>query len=140
MNNKYNVMITYSGEGSLRFKVRKIGEIEISAGKPVYIYNADVDMINNLRELRKILISINIGAKPTGAYRVYNLDDYVMAQTVVGAKTNRIVEKEPLSNDEISSILSSGATPEVIEEVKKETKTATKKTAAKKETKKTSKR
>ena len=49
MNNKYNVMITYAGEGTFKFNLRKIGEVEISMTRPVYIYNADVDTINNLK-------------------------------------------------------------------------------------------
>ena len=42
--NKYNVMITYAGEGNFKFTLRKIGEVEITNTRPIYIYNADVEI------------------------------------------------------------------------------------------------
>lgn len=110
MTNKYNVMVTYAGEGNFTFKLRKIGDVEISASKPVYIYNADVDTINNLRVLKRLLINIHIGAKPTGAFRVFNMDDYEIPQNVQIRQNTKVV-KEPISNSEISNILS-GSAPE----------------------------
>lgn len=110
--NKYNVMITYAGEGSFKFTLRKIGEVEIMNTRPIYIYNADVDTINNLRALRSMLISIKIGAKPTGAFRIYNMDDYVSAKTVQVREHVAANYREPVSNAEISSILKAGSTPE----------------------------
>ena len=148
MNNKYNVMITYAGEGSFKFTLRKIGEVEITSSKPIYIYNADVDTINNLRALRMMLISITIGAKPTGAFRVYNMDDYVSAKTAQIREHVAENYREPVSNSEISSILKGGSTPEQVpvttetkdKEVDKKEVDKTKKTAAKKTTKKTIKK
>lgn len=145
--NKYNVMITYAGEGSFKFTLRKIGEVEIMNTRPIYIYNADVDTINNLRALRGMLISIKIGAKPTGAFRIYNMDDYVSAKTVQVREHVAANYKEPVSNAEISSILKAGSTPEQELVTTKEDKVPAKKTAdkakketAKKTTKKTTKK
>lgn len=116
MNNKYNVMITYQGAGTFKFSIRKIGEVEIEKGRPVYIYNADVDTINNLRALRRMLIDIKIGAKPTGAFRIFNMDDYVSAKTAqVRDRVGNNYKAEPISNAEISSILKSGNSP--VEEI-----------------------
>lgn len=112
MNNKYNVMITYQGAGIFKFSVRKIGEIEIEKGKPVYIYNADVDTINNLRALRRMLIEIKIGAKPTGAFRIFNMEDYESSKNVqIRDHIDTNYKAEPISNAEISSILKSGNNP-----------------------------
>lgn len=109
MNNKYNVMITYNGDGIFKFYIRKIGEVEISKTKPIYIYNADVDTINNLRELKRLLINITIGAKPTGAFRIFNMDDYETPKNVqIKEHVNSNYNPEPISNAEISSILKSG--------------------------------
>ena len=109
MNNKYNVMITYNGDGIFKFYIRKIGEVEISKTKPIYIYNADVDTINNLRELKRLLINITIGAKPTGAFRIFNMDDYETPKNVqIKEHVNANYNPEPISNAEISSILKSG--------------------------------
>lgn len=143
MNNKYNVMINYTGEGTFKFVLRKIGEVEISAAKPIYIYNADVDMINNLRALRKLRINIQIGVKPAGAFKIFNLDDYVSAKTAqIREHVTDKYTAEPVSNAELSSILKGGSNPEPVttvedKAVKPEKKPAEKKTTAKKTTKKT---
>ena len=150
MNNKYNVMITYTGEGTFKFVLRKIGEVEIDAARPVYIYNADVDTINNLRALRRLRINIQIGVKPIGAFRIFNMDDYVSAKTA--QIREHVAEKyvaEPVSNAEVAAILKGGSTPEPVtteedkveekpvEEPKEEKKPAKKTTAKKTTTKKT---
>lgn len=143
MNNKYNVMITYSGEGTFTFSLRKIGTVEISAGRPIYIYNADVDTINNLRILKRMLINIAIGVKPTGAFRVFNMDDYEIPQNVQVRGHVAANYKEPISNNEIASILKGGSTPEVattvIKDETKKSEEKPKKSAAKKTAAKTTK-
>lgn len=145
MNNKYNVMVTYSGEGTFTFSLRKIGTVEITATRPIYIYNADVDTINNLRILKRMLINIAIGAKPTGAFRIFNMDDYETPQNVQIRGHVAANYREPISNNEIASILKGGSTPEVVttdkpkkDETKSESKP--KKTTAKPAAKKTTKK
>ena len=147
MNNKYNVLITYAGDGDFKFVVKKIGEVEISRTKPIYIYNADIDVINSLRVLKRMLINIAIGAKPTGAYKIYNMNDFD-AQ----AKLNQTVAmpsnvQNTISNTDISSILSSGTNgpieievAEVVDAKTEEVVAKPKKTTAKKTTKKSTKK
>lgn len=121
MNSKYNVLINYKGEGEFKFIVKKIGEVSITKDKPVYIYNADVDMINNLRQLRRMLIEITIGAKPTGAFKILNTEDYEKKVTFVKANIPNLDRRgtEAVSNNEVKSILSSGSNgPIEIEEDK----------------------
>ena len=67
MNSKYNVLVNYLGDGEFKFSVKRIGEVSISKERPVFIYNADVEVINSLRTLKRMLIDITIGGKPTGA-------------------------------------------------------------------------
>lgn len=115
MENKYNILITYAGDGDFKFIVKKIGEISISRQKPVYIYNVDAGVINDLRTLKRLLLNVSIGAKPTGAYKIYDFDDYTaMPRAVVGQRPN-IASAEPISNSEISSILKGGSAAPVIE-------------------------
>lgn len=113
MENKYNIMITYKGDGDFKFVVKRIGEITITKTKPVYIYNVDANVINSLRDLRRLLLEVTIGAKPEGAYKVYNFDDYMDARRVFSRKVAD--NTETLSNADISSILKGATEPEVVE-------------------------
>lgn len=122
-NSKYNILITYAGDGEFKFNIGRIGEISISKQKPVYIYNVTADVINNLRPLKRLLLNVNIGAKPTGAYKIYDYDNYTaMPKAPIGQRPN-LVNAEPVSNAEISSILKGGSQAP-IEEFKEDTKEA----------------
>lgn len=144
MENKYNIMITYRGDGDFKFVVRRIGEVLITKTKPVYIYNVTADVIGSLRELRRLLLDVTIGAKPDGAYKVYDFNDYIDQNRVL---SRRVPESSALSNEDISSILKGATTPEVVEtkpkeENKEEVKTTKKPSTTKKKStkKKTSKK
>lgn len=146
--NKYNILITYRGDGDFKFVVKKIGEVSISKGKPVYIYNVDAGVINDLRTMKRLLLDVSIGSKPDGAYKIYNFDNYTSMPKAVPGQRPNLVNAEPISNNEISQILRGGSTPEpevvpevkpVKEEPKEEPKEeskpkATKKTTTKKKT------
>ena len=121
MNSKYNVLVNYLGDGEFKFSVKRIGEVSISKERPVFIYNADVEVINSLRTLKRMLIDITIGGKPTGAYKVFNLDDFNKERDMYNDR--RVVMDrrgvETVSNNDISSILKSGSNgPIEIEEDK----------------------
>lgn len=116
MNNKYNVLVTYEGDGDFRFKVKRVGEIIISKFKPIYIQNADVEIINDLRQLKRLLISLHIGASSEGAYKTYNVDEPTTLERIQ-SKNVAAVQKASLSNNEINSILSSGNNGPIVEEV-----------------------
>lgn len=152
MDSKYNVFVSYRGDNEFKFTIKKIGEVSISRTKPIFIYNADIDVVNNLRTLKRMLIDIIIGAKPTGAYKIYDLDtinkekERLMDSRVVADRRGY----EAVSNNEVKSILSSGTSGPIIDEEvkpviteepkKEEKKTTTKKVTKKKSTKKTSKK
>ena len=141
MNSKYNVLINYLGDGEFKFSIKKVGEVSISKSKPVYIYNADVETINNLRTLRRMLIEIVIGGKPTGAYKIYNLDEINKENDRLHdtrVEMDRRGHAVVVSNSEISSILSSGTSGPIVEEPVATQKTVAKKTTAKKTTTKKS--
>lgn len=169
MNNKYNVLVTYRGDGTFKFKVKRIGEVSISSTKPIYIYNADTDIISDLRQLKRLLVDLSIGAKPNGAYRTYNIEEPTTLEKIQANKKN-VVSQYTMSNNDISSILSNGTSgpieeptapveaekeeptempesnevldkEEVTEEVKtEETTKPVKKTSTKKSSKKSSKK
>jgi len=139
MDSKYNVLINYKGEGEFKFTVKKVGEVSITKDKPVFLYNADVDTIDNLRQLRRMLIEIAIGAKPNGAYKILDLDDYNREASLLNDKRYVIDRRgtEAISNNEVKSILSSGSNgPIELDEPKKESSKTTKKKSTKKSSKK----
>ena len=109
MEGKYNVLLNYAGDGEFKFIVKRIGEVSITKQRPIFIYNVDAGVINDLRTLRRLLLNVTIGAKPNGAYKIYNFDDFTsMPKAVVGQKPN-VVKAEPVSNNEIASILKGGS-------------------------------
>lgn len=123
-NNSYNILINYKGDGDFKFIIKRIGEVTITKQRPIYIYNATVEVINDLRTLRRLLLEVTIGAKPTGAYKVYDYNDYTdMPKAFVGRKPN-LKNTEPMSNSDISAILKGGSKVEepIIEETKEEVK------------------
>ena len=119
-NNKYNILITYAGDGEFKFNISRIGEVSISKQKPIYIYNVTAEVITNLRPLKRLLLLVTIGAKPTGAYKIYDYDNYTpMPKAIIGRRPNMVAE--PVSNSEIASILRGGSeAPAIEEEVKEE--------------------
>lgn len=110
MNSRYNVLINYLGENTFKFVLKKVGEISISKDKPVYVYGADIETINHLRTLRRMLIEIKIGAKPEGAYKIYNMENIDREKERL--KDTRVEYDrrgyETVSSNDIKSILSSG--------------------------------
>lgn len=135
MEDKYNILITYSGDGDFKFIVKRLGEISIAKNKPVYIYNVPSSVINDLRTLRRLLLTVTIGAKPEGAFRIYNFEDYIaMPRAVPGQRPNLVAKDNPLSNAEITAILKGGSSVVVSEEPKKEGTKTTSKTTTKKPT------
>ena len=118
MTPKYNILITYDGDGDFKFRIRKIGDVTITRTQPIYIYNATMDVINDMRQLRK--------TKPQ----------------LIDLYKNRVTE---VTNEDISNIIKGGSAgpieeePVKTEEQKEEKKTPAK-TTKKRTTKKTSKK
>lgn len=143
MTPKYNILITYDGDGDFKFRIRKIGDVTITRTQPIYIYNATMDVINDMRQLKRMLVNTTIGAKPTGAYKIYNYDEYLAVTSgSVRPEVKRVTE---VTNEDISNILKGGSAgpieeePVKTEEQKEEKKTPAK-TTKKRTTKKTSKK
>ena len=145
MENKYNVLVTYKGDGDFRFKIRRIGEVIISREKPIFLYNADIETIGDLRQLKRLLVDIIIGAKPLGAFKSYDLGALSMVEKVQLRNAGIKAAQNTLSNNEISNILGSANNgpielpveePVVEEPVVEEKPVAKKKTSKKKSNKK----
>jgi hypothetical protein len=95
-----------------------------------------------------MLIEITIGGKPTGAYKIYNLDEYTNEKNTLLTSSTASVDKRGVTivtNNDVSSILKSGSNgpieveeiPKIIEtNVNTDTKKSTKKSISKKTSKK----
>ena len=101
----YNVRVSYRGEGVFTFTVRGIGEVQIQAGRDLYIVDADVQTIEGLRQLKPVMVDIKIGAKSDGCYKTYDMNrlrprvEQRSRMNYSGyAKTVEAVSNEDLSN------------------------------------------
>ena len=111
----YNVMVFYEGEGSTNIYIPGNGDTQITNGRPIYVKNANFNVIEALRSFRKMDINIKIGVGPVGAFRTIDLG----VQPQVVRPVQQV--KEQVTNADISSILSSATNgPIVIDKPKTE--------------------
>lgn len=114
----YNVMVFYEGEGSTNIYIPGNGDTTITYGRPVYVKNANFNVIEALRSFRKMQISIKIGVSSVGAYRTIDLGTQPHF-----VKSVPIKEKEQVTNADISSILGSATNGPIVIDNKEEDKT-----------------
>lgn len=132
--NLYNVLITYSGEGAFKFYIAGIGEVEITPRRPIFLYNAGVQVINDLRLLKRSLVNIKINGSPEGAYKIFDLANI---RSKVDRNAGSVSQKPNI--EEIKNELREEIKEEVKKEVEEELKAEVKapieevKTDAKKE-------
>lgn len=139
--NLYNVLITYSGEGAFKFYIAGIGEVEITPRRPIFLYNASVKVINDLRLLKRSLINLKINASPEGAYKVFDLANI---KGKVDRNTGSVSQKPNIEEikEELRNEIKEDVKKEFEEELKKEAgeKPVEKPKATKKTSKKSSKK
>lgn len=70
----YNVRLNYTGDGELTFHLTKLGELQIYAGRDMYIKNATKEMIEQLRQYRQIGLQHSMSADIKGCYSVIDAD------------------------------------------------------------------
>lgn len=111
-----NVMVFYEGEGSTNIYIPGNGDTQITNGKPIYVKNANFNVIEALRTFRKMKINIKIGASSLGAFRTIDLaaNAQVIRPQPVQPK------QEVVTNADISSVLSAGTKGPIVVEPKKE--------------------
>lgn len=112
MEKNYNVRVSYAGEGTFSFTVRGIGEVQIQAGRDLFIKDADVLLIEGLRQLKPALVNIQIGGKSEGCYKTYDMTklrphvEPVSRMNYSGYARNI----ETVSNEDLSNIKRAGQT------------------------------
>lgn len=112
MEKNYNVRVSYAGEGTFSFTVRGIGEVQIQGGRDLFIKDADVLLIEGLRQLKPALVNIQIGGKSEGCYKTYDMTklrphvEPVSRMNYSGYAHNI----ETVSNEDLSNIKRAGQT------------------------------
>lgn len=106
----YNVRVSYRGEGVFTFTVRGIGEVQIQAGRDLYIVDADVQTIEGLRQLKPVMVDIKIGAKSDGCYKTYDMNRIRprVEQTSRMNYSGYAKTVEAVSSEDLSSIKKAG--------------------------------
>lgn len=73
MENLYNAVLSFKGEGSFTFSLPKYGELTIYTGRDIYIKGLTVVGVEALRQLKPLLLEHKLNGKPDGCYRVIDL-------------------------------------------------------------------
>ena len=112
----YNVRVSYRGEGVFTFTVRGIGEVQIQAGRDLYIVDADVQTIEGLRQLKPVMMDIKIGAKSDGCYKTYDMNRLRprVEQTSRMNYSGYAKTVEAVSSEDLSSIKKAGQSGPIV--------------------------
>ena len=73
MENLYNAVLSFKGEGGFTFHLPRYGELTIYPGKNIFIKGLDVSGVEALRELKPLLLEHKLNGKPDGCYKVIDL-------------------------------------------------------------------
>lgn len=118
----YNVMVSYKGEGSTNIFIPGIGDTPITNGRPIYLKNVGFNVIEALRQFRRMQIDLQINAKQEGAFRIIDMSE--MVSPIRQMKPIEKVMETGVSQSDISNVLSSGSNGPIptIEPIKEENK------------------
>ena len=110
MSNKFNVRLSFKGEGDLTFQLPIVGEVTIWAGRDIFLVGATTEIVETLRQYRSMKLEHKLNADSKGCYKVIEVDNidripYGLYRPVAVPKAENISDlKKTLirSNDFIS--------------------------------------
>ena len=108
--NLYNIMVYYKGEGTTNIFIPGIGDTVVSEGRPIYLKNANFNVLEAIRSFRNMGIDIKINVDSLGAFRTIDLGESRNPVNVI--KESRPVEK--VDADDIQNVLKSGSKGPII--------------------------
>lgn len=73
MENLYNAVISYKGEGSFTFSLPKYGELTVYSGKDIFVKGLSVSAVEALRQLKPLMLEHKLNAKSDGCYKSIDL-------------------------------------------------------------------
>jgi len=90
MENLYNAVLSFKGEGNFTFSLPKYGELTIYSGRDIYVKGLSVAGVEALRQLKPLLLEHKLNGKSDGCFRVIDL-------TALNNTSSKIL-REPLAN------------------------------------------
>ena len=128
----YNAKVSFKGEGSFDFILPNYGEVQIFAGRDIYIKGLTQEGVEALRGLRPLLLEHKLNAKPDGCYKVIELETNKatvqskmqynyrpVERTASVADLKAGLKAGPISEEELKEALESTKVETVIEETTK---------------------
>ena len=116
MENLYNAVLSFKGEGGFTFHLPRYGELTIYPGKNIFIKGLDVRGVEVLRELKSLLLEHKLNGKPDGCYKVIDLTNI---NNTVTPRMQPNFEREQKSFADLKSEMIKSNGP-IIEEPKEE--------------------
>ncbi len=98
MENLYNAVLSFKGDGNFTFSLPSYGELTIYAGRDIYVKGLSVSGVEALRQLKPLLLEHKLNGKPDGCFRVIDL-------TTLNNTPSKVLNR-PLANpiQEIKSV------------------------------------
>lgn len=75
MSNKFNVRLSFKGEGDLTFQLPIVGEVTIWAGRDIFLVGATNEIVETLRQYRSMKLEHKLNADSKGCYKVIEVDN-----------------------------------------------------------------
>ena len=98
MENLYNAVLSFKGDGNFTFSLPSYGELTVYAGRDIYVKGLSVSGVEALRQLKPLLLEHKLNGKPDGCFRVIDL-------TTLNNTPSKVLNR-PLANpiQEIKSV------------------------------------
>lgn len=75
MSNKFNVRLSFKGEGDLTFQLPIVGEVTIWAGRDIFLVGATTEIVETLRQYRSMKLEHKLNTDSKGCYKVIEVDN-----------------------------------------------------------------
>jgi hypothetical protein len=117
MSSKFNVRLSFKGDGDLTFQLPIVGEITIWAGRDIFLKGATAEIVETLRQYRSMKLEHKLNADAKGCYRVIEVDNieripYGLYRSVAVPKAENIsdLKKTLIRNNDFIPVEEAGTT------------------------------
>ena len=123
MENLYNAVLSFKGEGNFTFSLPNYGELTIYSGRDIYVKGLSVTGVEALRQLKPLLLEHKLNGKPDGCFRVIDLTtlNNIPSKVLNGPLANPIQEVKSVADLKAEMVKSNGPIVDEIEDDKENT-------------------